>query len=240
VTGLIQSDGFFGISVKNVDYGSGLYIKPYLSIELHADSLFLLQKVQSYFGCGRLNIRKDRKICIYEISNIHELWHILIPHFYKFPFFGFKQVAFIRFIQALSLLYPYIGNKKSPFLLGKVIYLMSILNPINKRSTLEIENYYNKLGLNKKDKEDIIRSINSDFNSNYFIYKILSETHLFNINMFFIIGIIEGDGSFYFGLRQNKKMRFGFNITTHILELDLMYAIKFRLNCGNVKIKSKT
>jgi hypothetical protein len=46
------------------------------------------------------------------------------------------------------------------------------------------------------------------------------------INIYFIIGIIEGDGSFYVGLRTNRKVRFGFNITTHIYELDLLYKIK--------------
>ena len=190
-----------------MDYGSGLYIKPYLSIELHIESFFLLKKVQSYFSCGRLSIRKDRKICIYEISQFNELWNILIPHFLKYPLFGLKHVAFIRFVQALSLLYPYAGKTKSPLLLGKVIYLMSTLNPINKRSVSEIDNYYNKLGINnKQEREEIIRSINSDFyNSNKFsYYKIFSETSLFNINIFFIIGIIEGDGSFYFSLSASR------------------------------------
>lgn len=56
------------------------------------------------------------------------------------------------------------------------------------------------------------------------------------------MGIIEGDGSFYVGLRQNKTspVRFGFNITTHLGDLSLLYAIKFRLCCGNVKIKGET
>jgi hypothetical protein len=160
VTGLIQSDGYFGISLINTDYGSGLHIRPYLSIELHIDSL--LKIVQSYFGCGRLNLRKDRQICKYEVTSIHELWHILIPHFLKYPLFGLKQMAFLRFVQALSLLYPYVGkkNKKSTLLLGKVLFLMSIFNPLNNRSASEIENYQKKLGIDNKNKEEIINSIN--------------------------------------------------------------------------------
>jgi hypothetical protein len=200
--------------------------------------------VQSYFGCGRLNLRKDRKICRYEITSINELWHVLIPHFLNYPLFGFKHIAFIRFVQSLSLLYPYVNkkNKKSSLLLGKVLFLMSIFNPINSRNTSEIEKYQKKLEIDNDNREEIIKSINTEFNnSNFLLYSnYFSQINLFNINIFFILGIIEGDGSFYFGLRKDKNLRFGFNITTHILELDLMYAIKFRLNCGNVKIKSKT
>ena len=59
------------------------------------------------------------------------------------------------------------------------------------------------------------------------------------LNVYFIIGLIEGDGSFYTGMRGNSKIRFGFSITTHIAELDLLYQIKRIFNCGNVKIKAK-
>jgi len=205
VTGFIQSDGYFGISFINVDYGSGLNIRFYLRIELHTDSLLLLKKVQSYFGCGRLNLRKDRKICSYEITSIYELWHILIPHFLNYPLFGVKQISFIRFVQALSLMYPFVGkkNRKSTLLLGKVLFLMTIFNPINNRSTSEIEKFQNKLKFDTKNKEEIIKNININFNNcNYLIYSYyLSQTSLFNINTFFILGFIEGDGSFYF----NKK-----------------------------------
>jgi len=59
------------------------------------------------------------------------------------------------------------------------------------------------------------------------------------LNSYFLIGVIEGDGSFYIGLRPNRKLRFGFNITTHIDDLDLLYRIKFFLNCGIVRITGK-
>lgn len=54
---------------------------------------------------------------------------------------------------------------------------------------------------------------------------------MFTFNIYFIIGLIEGDGSFYVGLRKNKilskTIRFGFNITTQLSDLFLLYAIKF-------------
>jgi len=74
--------------------------------------------------------------------------------------------------------------------------------------------------------------------------KLLSQTyHYFNpllkINIYLLIGIIEGDGSFYIGLRKNKTIRFGFNITTHIREIHSLYGIQSLLNCGHVRLKGE-
>lgn len=115
---------------------------------------------------------------------------------------------------------------------------MSVVNPGTNRNTSEINRLIKTLNLNK---EEIINSVNLEIVK--YEKKFISYSNIVNfeqLNIFFIIGIIEGDGSFYFGLRGNQKLRFGFNITTHILEIDLLYCIKFRLNCGNVKAKSKT
>jgi len=92
------------------------------------------------------------------------------------------------------------------------------------------KNVNNKYKDAKEDIENLNSQIikrNIDFYFNY----------LNSINNYFLIGIIEGDGSFYVSLRKNGGVRFGFNITTHILELDMLYAIKIYLDCGIVIIK---
>jgi hypothetical protein len=137
-----------------------------------------------------------------------------------YPFFGDKQVSFIRFVQILTLLYPYNKKFKPALLLGKVIYLGYFLNPGSNRTTTEFKNLFKILNL---DIEIVINSINQEHLNN--ITKYFKQNNTL-INIYFIIGVIEGDGSFYVGLRTNRKVRFGFNITTHIYELDLLYKIK--------------
>src|ERR1700709_1319125 len=90
ITGLIQSDGNFRIKIVKVNYGLGYSVGLLLSIELRIESLPLFKSVHSYFGCGRLSIREDRNMCIFEITDIHSLWHVVIPHFLKYPLFGLK------------------------------------------------------------------------------------------------------------------------------------------------------
>jgi hypothetical protein len=162
------------------------------------------------------------------------LWHVIIPHFINYPLYGAKHLSFIKFVHVLSILYPYHNKNKPALLLGQVIYLAGIINPGTKRNLSDLENYFNKLNLNSiiisKSILPLTYSIN---NKNSF-----NKLSIINVelNIYFIIGLIEGDGSFYVGLRNNRKIRFGFNLTTHINELDLLYKIKFRLNCGIVRI----
>lgn len=101
---------------------------------------------------------------------------------------------------------------------NKFLFLEKNVNNKYKDTKEDIENFL-------KNSKIIKRNIDFYFNS-------------FNsINNYFLIGIIEGDGSFYVSLRKNGGVRFGFNITTHILELDMLYAIKRYLHCGIVIIK---
>jgi len=149
-----------------------------------------------------------------------------------YPFFGEKQVSFIKFVQILTLLYPYNKKLKPALLLGKVIYLGYFLNPGSNRTITEFKKFFKILNL---DIDNVRNNINQEYLNN--ITKYFEKNNTL-INIYFIIGIIEGDGSFYVGLRTNRKVRFGFNITTHIYELDLLYKIKWTLNCGNTKVKS--
>jgi hypothetical protein len=144
-------------------------------------------------------------------------------------------LAFLKFVHVLSILYPYHHKQKPALLLGQIIYLAGLINPGTKRTLSDLEIYFKKLNLSIITVKNNIFPLNNLLNN--FTPLIYSNEEL---NIYFIIGLIEGDGSFYVGLKDNRKVRFGFNLTTNINELDLLYKVKFRLNCGIVRIKSKT
>lgn len=95
-------------------------------------------------------------MCQFEITDVYSLWHVIIPHFLKYPLFGYKNLVFIKFTHALSLLFPYVSKKKPASLIGKVLYLMSLVNPGTSRKTSEINRLMKTLNLNK---EEIINSV---------------------------------------------------------------------------------
>ena len=228
-SGLIQSDGSFGISIKKNKSKLGFFITLFLRVELNIKSLPLIKEMQSFFNCGRVFIREDRYTCLFEITDLHSLWHIIIPHFINYPLYGDKFRSFIKFIQILTLLYPYHNKNKPKLLLAQVIYLGGMINFASKRNLEDLNNYYKILNLKITEIENSLLTLNWD----------TLKKSRYPLNVYFIIGLIEGDGSFYTGMRGNSKIRFGFSITTHIAELDLLYQIKWIFNCGNVKIKAK-
>lgn len=84
-------------------------------------SLPLLQLMQNYFGCGNIYIREDRKIAWFRINSIYELWHIVVPHFLKYPVTGSKNNSFFKFLQVLIILYPFVNKKKDSLTMAKAI-----------------------------------------------------------------------------------------------------------------------
>lgn len=234
ITGVFQSDGSFGIKIIKNKSNLGLQINLYFTLHLSITSLPLILKIKTYFNCGHVIIDKKNQMCKFEITDINSLWHLVIPHFIKYPFFGDKHSSFIKFVKILTLLFPYRNRNKSAFLIGQLIYLGFFLNPGSKRTKQEFNDLFKLLNLKILE---IVKSLVYLNNMNIDKYFKISSPI---INVYFILGVIEGDGSFYVGLRANRKIRFGFNITTHIYELDLLYQIKWTMNCGNTKIKSPT
>lgn len=242
ITGLSQSDGSFGISFKKSNSKIGYFPSPFFRIELTKLSYPLLKLIYLYFGCGRIGERTERDMVYFEITDFYSIWHIIVPHFINFPFYGIKQQTFLSFVHSLTLLYPYFNKKKPKLLLGKLIYLASHVKEgsggsLSKKTEMQTHNLYKKLNITDIDLKEImtdLQPLSNAFRLSPYFYPLAS------FNVYFLIGIIEGDGSFYIGLRENRKVRFGFSITTHINEIDLLYKIKWFLNCGIAKIKSST
>lgn len=56
----------------------------------------------------------------------------------------------------------------------------------------------------------------------------------------FLIGLIEGDGSFHISFDAKRDINFGFHITQHISSLSLLEKVQQLLGCGTLKNKSQT
>lgn len=56
----------------------------------------------------------------------------------------------------------------------------------------------------------------------------------------FIIGLIDGDGSFYVSFAKDRKIKFGLNITGSIRDKVLFNDVKEELGCGTIRVLSPT
>lgn len=222
VSRVIQSDGCFTVNISKTKSGFGFILVPSFQIELIRTSLPLLKAIQRYFGgVGILSLKKDGKYVKYSITRIEDMWHILIPHFTKYGLYGSKYVSFIKFVNVLILLFPYQNKSKPAHVLMKRLVIMIDMNNGSGRDVEDIFCWLYKL------------KIEPDFYCPLYA-KYLQP--LLTVNMHFFVGIMEGDGSTYFGFNVKGKPRFGFNITTNIRDLYMLHAIKNFLGFGNIKL----
>jgi hypothetical protein len=94
------------------------------------------------------------------------------------------------------------------------------------------------LNINKNKILDI-NSFPPQFHINPINYKLITQYSY--ITLTYILGVFEGDGSFYIKfLSSNSIYTFGFSITTSIEDLHILILIKLKLGCGKIEIKNKT
>jgi hypothetical protein len=228
--------------LKSKNNKFGIQLLPTFSITQDLDSINVLTEIQTYFNCGTITKHLQKNSAEFRVNSISDLQNIIIPHFKQYPLFSIKLQAFQIFITVIEL----ISNKKhfiKDELLSiiKLIYFMNVVNNKNlnnfkKLSELLIDNYnedeinsiFNQISYPLNDNDNLISSIN-----------IIKDTSsLFNDN--FIIGFIDGDGSFNISFDTSKKISFEFSITQHHTSLKLLQDIKEFFGCGTIKFKTPT
>lgn len=221
ISGLTQADGTFCTLLKKSSGPHKITTVPVFSITLDLDSINTLYSIQNYFKCGRIYINEKKNSGDFVVSTISELQSIIIPHFLNYPIHGAKQQAFKILISIVEL----INNKenKNPQGIANIIQLASLMNKSTQRTEIKINQLYELIGIKPLINSPNLPSIEE--------VPLLDE---------FIIGLLDGDGSFYVSFTQKKTIRFGFNIVGSIEYLDLFNNIKNFLNCGTVKSKSPT
>lgn len=241
--------------MKIINYKNTIGLSLNLTIELTKSSLPLLKQVQLYFGCGQIYFNDKRNTCTYYVQGSSLLFHKILPHFLDFPLFGSKFKSFYTFLQVLILIYPLKGRNPDKLTLARALYIGWHINEhTSTRKDKDLFIYLKKLipsldldldptaYSTSLEVDRIKKTVFNNLNIENYMNLDINVKYLHplkTINPYFLLGIIEGDGSFYAGLRNNGKIRFGFNITTSVDELMLLYYIKFYLCCGSVKVKGK-
>lgn len=218
ISGLVQSDGSFTISIVKASSKLGFVLRPSFSIRLLPSSYPIIKAMKDYFGVGEIYI--TQKYVNYQVNNFMHLWHVIIPHFIKYPLHSRKHISFVKFVTIMRLLLPYQNKIKPDLVIMKILVLLIDMNAGSARNVDKIKYWLGKL------------SVKPVYN-----FTLLTDylKPLLNISSYFLVGVIEGDGSFYFTVRNNNNIRFGFNISTNIEDIGLLYAIMGYLKVGYVQ-----
>lgn len=220
ISGLSQSDGsFFVVFSKESRYKHGIRIRPKFVITQDLDSKVLLEEVQKFFGCGKIVIYNNKHAVEFVVDSLTDLNNIIIPHFKNFPVFEGKQQAFL----IMDLIVKKLMNKDhyDKNQLGEIIKLGFSMNKVSNRDIIKEKELFELLQI------EYIETI-----------PFYPEIKNYPLNEHFLIGLIEGDGSFFISFKANKKIVPGFHITQEISSLNLFNKIPELLGCGYVNENS--
>jgi hypothetical protein len=252
-TGFAHSDGslFFSVEKKSNSFW-GYRVTPMFAITLGIESLELLRNIARFFGCGNITIGKES--ATFRVTEFFHIWHIIIPHFLKYPFSGRKFLVFKIFTICCSLMLPFY-HKTLPFhLVFKIIFLTFLMNEGTKRTLVEAQNLLLTIQKTAVDKKypgaelftnELIYSITNkalsiyqfptEFNVQSDKYSLIAP--YYDITNTYILGVFEGDGSFFIRFLTSFYIySFGFSINTSIEDLPILINIKTRLGCGKIII----
>ena len=225
ISGLTQTDGsFFCSIILSPKHRFGIQFRPKFTITADLDSKYVLNSIQSFLNCGKVNINKKKHTAELGVTKIEELKEIIIPHFKKYPVFCDKLHAFNLFSEIVNALY----NKDNRTIEGRRELLRQALsmNIATNRKAERIEYLFSLLGVfNNKDMSLYSNNIKE-------ITTPLSPD--------FISGVIDGDGSFFIWFQKNGQIKTGFNITNDLDSKPLLESIKKQLqNIGSINEGSK-
>ena len=104
ITGFTDGEGCFSISIVwNKACKSGWEIKLSFSFSLHKKDKVLLEKIQSYFGVGRISTKHGQQTIKYYVQSMKDLT-IIINHFNKYSLISKKQADYLLFKKAFDLI----------------------------------------------------------------------------------------------------------------------------------------
>lgn len=215
ISGLTQTDGsFFCSIVLSSKHRFGFQIRPKFSITADLDSKYVLDNIQMYFKCGKVNTNLKNHTAEFLVERLEDLKTKIIPHFQSFPVFCAKLHAFNLFKEIVTAL----SNKDKRTIEGRreLLRMALSMNVTTNRKEERIDFLFSLLNvIDSKDKFLIPNTI-TDINT--------------PLTPDFIAGIIDGDGSFFISFQVDGNIKTGFNVTTD-------KASKPLLNCLQKELK---
>lgn len=217
ITGFIDGEGSFSIRIrKKINSVLGFHISIVFSVCAQKNSLNLelLEQVKEYFG-GVGSISKSGNMYIYEISAIKDLVNVC-EHFNKFPLQTTKHIHYVLWCQVKEI----IENKEHLTKLGfnKILSIKYVFPKGLSTDLLEIFTTEN------------LKSI----------AKPIFEPSKEKLDLNWIAGFTQADGSFGLNCTKSLKMRLGytfqpqFRITQHERDLIVLKRIIESMGCGTI------
>jgi hypothetical protein len=104
VSGFVDGEGCFCVSFQpSRRHRLGWEVRPSFSVSQNAERAELLRELKKAWGCGSIRPDRSDKTLKFEIRNVADLVHKVVPHFQKYPLRSSKQADVVRFTRICQL-----------------------------------------------------------------------------------------------------------------------------------------
>ena len=225
IAGFTQSDGSFVVGFETQSGKLSIRPRPMFILTQSYTEFEMFKALHSYLGVGRL--QKNRNNITLVVTSIDEIVSVLIPLFDKHPLHGSKLISY-QIFKEVSLMM----KAKKHLTVKGTLQILDLSYFINPSTTLRTN----------ESKEIILNTLIQQYGKLPLIKEIkLPEIHLPElINLEFIRGEVDGDGSFNVSFRTDRR-RIGVNFTVihELSDLSVLNELQQFFKCGSVyKLKS--
>jgi len=128
LTGFFEGEGCFWVTVHPHPTGKfGWIMDPTVQIYQHEDNRGLLERIQRFFGCGRITPKgPNSKVLTYSVDSRRSIEEKVIPHFDKYPLQSRKWEDYLKFREIVLRM-----NAKEHWQRDKFIALVRIAFAMN-------------------------------------------------------------------------------------------------------------
>ena len=107
VTGFVDGEGFFGITIcidNRIKDRLVWAVKPSFQISLNSKDINLLLQLKEFFGCGIIVNKNTKNEASFRVNSLQDLTNCIIPHFSNYPLLSQKAADFILFTRIVKLI----------------------------------------------------------------------------------------------------------------------------------------
>jgi len=218
ITGFVDAEGCFSVIIEIKDK-TKWKVTTSFEINLHIKDVYILYKIQSFFGVGAIYLRTYKNIAVYKVTKIKYLKDIIIPHFLKYSLISQKYIDFT--------------------LWSKVVDMILNKEHLTHKGFITILSYY--ASINRGGSKKVLK-----FYPNIKAFERLSVNLPANLNPFWVSGFVSGDGGFSIIIRESKsyilkkQVVCRFHVTQHIKDIKLINLFSKFFKCGTVYLRSNS
>lgn len=217
---------------------SGLLLrpKPVFVLTQHISELELFKRIQQHFGIGFITQNNKNQSVSFLVTSLSDIEKVLLPMFQRHPLRYGKLKSYLLFKRIVQKML----NKEHLKLEG----LLEIIDTsyfINKATSLRTIESKEKLISFLKDKHGLLPSVSYKSSSLEDVEnEINKELDSFSpstpLSLDFVVGLIDGDGSFNvsFQHKPSRRVRTNFTVVQETACRELLNELKTFFGCGNV------